>query len=220
MSSHRGITKHKLSLHGVFARARVREEVDFVCPRCGVDRHGAVVERQRWFHLAGLPLIPLAELEPVVECGTCGHQSGTAVLDVLTSVRLSECLAAAMRYSVASVVKAGIEDGNGVGPDVLDEVFEVMRAAGGHYDELVLAADLASVDEGRVQRVLRPLSEELTPHGKQGFLHRMVSIAVADGHLNRNEQWALIEIGVGLGMAAPHINGVLAAVAGELQSVG
>jgi hypothetical protein len=199
-----------LRLRGVAVRTKTIQSVEFVCPRCGVDREGAVVEQQRWYCVLGIPTVPLAVLEPAVVCNTCDHRAGLGVLDVLTSAALTECLATAMRYAVASIVRAGIDDGNGIGPDVLDEVFDVMLGSGYLYDELVLAGDLTAVDDNLVRRALEPLADELTPHGKQGFLHRMIAIAMADGHLNRNEQLALVNIGVGLGMAAPHINGVLA----------
>jgi hypothetical protein len=45
----------------------------------------------------------------------------------------------------------------------------------------------------------------------------MVEIALADGQLTINEQQALVEIGAGLGMAAPHINGVLAIAASQVH---
>jgi hypothetical protein len=46
----------------------------------------------------------------------------------------------------------------------------------------------------------------------------MTTLALADGGLTRREQEALVNIGVGLGMAAPHINGVLATAANQYQA--
>jgi hypothetical protein len=206
-----------LRLRGVAIRTKRMHSVEFVCPRCGVDRDGVVVEQQRWYCVLGIPVVPLAVLDPAVVCETCDHRAGLSVLDVLTSAALSECLATAMRFAVASIVRAGIDDGSGIGPDVLDEVFDVMLGSGYVYDELVLAGDLTAVDDTSVRRALESLSDELTPHGKQGFLHRMIGIALADGHIDRNEQLSLVNIGVGLGMAAPHINGVLATASAHFQ---
>jgi hypothetical protein len=133
------------------------------------------------------------------------------VLEVLTSSALAECLATAIRYAAASMVKASIADGDGITTDMLDEVFDLMIVSGYRYDEMTLAGDLSTIDEDKLARALRPLVDELTPHGKQGFLNRMVAIALADGALTRSEQQTLVTIGIGLGMAAPHINGVLIA---------
>ena len=197
-------------VHGVGVRSKQVRQVEFVCPRCGADRAGAVVEQQRWYHVLGVPCVPLATLDGAVDCNTCGHRASVAVLDVLTVTALTQCLALAMRYATASMVKASVADGDGITTEMLDEVFDLMIVSGYEYDELTLAADLAAVDDSALTRALRPLVEELTPHGKQGFLHRMVAIALADGALTRTEQVTLVQIGIDLGMAAPHINGVLA----------
>ena len=140
------------------------------------------------------------------------------MLDVLTVSALTECLALAMRYATASMVKASVADGDGITTEMLDEVFDLMIVSGYEYDELTLAADLSAVDDSALTGALRPLVEELTPHGKQGFLHRMVAIALADGALTRTEQLTLVRIGIDLGMAAPHINGVLASADHALPS--
>ena len=197
-------------MHGVGVRAKPINQVEFVCPRCGADRAGTVVEQQRWYHVLGVPCVPLAALDGAVDCDTCGHRASLSVLEVLTASALTDCLALAMRYAVASMVKASVADGDGITTEMLDEIFDLMIVSGYRYDELTLAADLSAIDDGVMTGALRPLVDELTPHGKQGFLHRMVAIALADGELTRTEQMTLVRIGVDLGMAAPHINGVLA----------
>ena len=115
-----------------------------------------------------------------------------------------------MRYATASILKTSVDDGAGIRTEMLDEVFDLMIVSGYEYDELTLTADLSAIDDSALTDALRPLVEELTPHGKQGFLHRMVAIALATRRLTRTEQVTLVRIGVDLGMAAPHINGVLA----------
>jgi len=207
-----------IRLQGVGVRTKPTDPVTFVCPRCGVDRAGSVVEQQRWYCVLRIPVVPLATLDPAVECDTCGHVASIGVLDVLTAEALTECLASAMRHSVASVVMAGISDGQDVEPEVLDEVFDVMLAMGYKYDEVSLFGDMAAITDDDVARSLQPLIDELTPHGKQSFLHRMTGLALADGFLTRREQEALVNIGVELGMAAPHINGVLATATNQYHS--
>jgi len=205
-------------MHGVGVRAKPINQVEFVCPRCGADRAGTVVEQQRWYHVLGVPCVPLAALDGAVDCDTCGHRASLSVLEVLTASALTDCLALAMRYAVASMVKASVADGDGITTEMLDEIFDLMIVSGYRYDELTLAADLSAIDDGVMTGALRPLVDELTPHGKQGFLHRMVAIALADGELTRTEQMTLVRIGVDLGMAAPHINGVLAAAVTHYQA--
>ena len=107
-------------------RAKRISQVEFVCPRCGLDRRGAVVEQQRWYHVVGVPVVPLATLDSAVHCDECGHRAGLSVLEVLTASALSECLALAMRYATAAMVKASIADGDGITMEMLDEIFDLM----------------------------------------------------------------------------------------------
>ena len=208
----------RFKLHGVGVRTKRISQVEFVCPRCGVDRNGAVIEQQRWYQIVGVPVVPLATLDSAVHCDECGHRAGLSVLEVLTASALTECLALAIRFATAAMVKASIADGDGVTMEMLDEIFDLMLVSGYEYDEVTLAADMTDVGATALTAALRPLVEELTPHGKQGFLHRMVAIALADGELTRTEQITLVQIGVALGMAAPHINGVLATAVTHYQA--
>ncbi len=88
-----------------------------------------------------------------------------------------------------------------------------MSADGHHYDEADLADVMAQLGDDDARVNLGHLSSELTPYGKQGFLHRMTAVALADGPMSDREIRALAEIGVFLGMSAPHINGILAVAA-------
>jgi uncharacterized tellurite resistance protein B-like protein len=209
---------NRFQAHGVGVRARRISQVEFVCPRCGLDRAGSVIEQQRWYHVVGVPIIPLATLDSGVQCDDCGHRCGLSVLEVLTAKALTECLQIAVRYATAAMVKASIADGDGITIDMLDEIFDLMLVSGYEYDDMTLAADLTDTDETAFTAVLRPLAEELTPHGKQGFLNRMLAVALADGALTRTEQITLVKIGVALGMAAPHINGVLTSAVTHSQT--
>lgn len=210
-------------MRGVQVRTRVVRKVELACPRCGVDGEGSVVERQRWYCVVRVPVIPLATLDPKVVCHACGHHAGTGVLEVPTAAVLAGYLADAMRHAVVCVVRAGHHTSGATAASVIDArvidaVVEVMIGAGYDYDERALARDLQLTDDAEVPARLGLLADELTAHGKQGFLQRMVAIAIADGALTRREQEALVRIGVGLRMAAPHINGVLAVAAAYFQA--
>src|SRR4051794_388275 len=87
---------NRFRAHGVGVRAKRISRVEFVCPRCGLDRTGAVIEQQRWYHVVGVPIIPLATLDSAVRCDECGHRSSLAALEVLTAKALTECLRVAV----------------------------------------------------------------------------------------------------------------------------
>lgn len=203
---------------GVEVRRRTVRHIDFVCPRCGVDRVGNQVEPQRWFTVAGVALIPLATLPGEVVCETCGYRNDLGVLEVPTTAQLIGLLEMAVRSSIAVILRAGcFDDGcDTITADASQAARSIMAAEGHDCDEAQLIDDMAGLDERDAEASLRRLIAELTPHGKQIFLHRIASIAIADGPMNERQRHALQKIGVALGMSAPHVNGVLAVV--ELQT--
>ncbi len=194
-------------MSGIEIRTSPIRRVEFVCPQCGIDRDGAIVDQQRWFVALRVPLVPLAKLDPVVECQACGHRCGIGALTVPTAAALSEMLNRAMRHSIATIVRHG-----DASPPAGAERFAVaiMRDAGFAYDRFALDADLAELTDAGTTPHMRPLADELTAHGKQGLLHRLHTLAMIGEGPTAAQRNALTRIGIALGMAAPHINGVLA----------
>lgn len=192
---------------------RVRT-TQFVCPRCGMDREGAELEPQRWFTVLTTPLVPLATLARVVECDVCLHQSDIAVLEVPTSDLLAAYIDDGLRHAVTTVVRAG-----GTPSDETRQAAVAAVMANGHdYDLERFDADLVGLDDIATVERLHRLIDELTPHGKQSFLHRLAAVAQVDGALTAAQRRALVDIGVALGMSAPHINGVIAVATAEFQT--
>jgi hypothetical protein len=207
---------HMSKLAGTVVRAEVLDHVELVCPRCGVDRDGSVVGLERWGCLLGLPVLRLTELDQMIECSQCGYRAGMCVLEIPTAAVLIARLESAMRSAMATMVRAADEpDRNDF--DLTDEVVRAMRSAGYAYDASLLAEDLAGTDDIETSARLRLLVDDLTPHGKQGILHRMIAIALADGPLSANERRALERMGGALGMARPHLMGVLGTASQPFQ---
>jgi hypothetical protein len=195
-------------MSGIVIRTSPIRRVEFVCPRCGIDRDGNIADQQRWFVALGVPLVPLAKLDPVVRCGTCSHRSGIGVLTVPTAAALSDMLNRAMRHSIATIVRHG--DG-APSADVERFAVGIMRKSGFPYESHDLERDLGQLTDQGTAPHMRPLADELTAHGKQGLLHRLHALAALTGGPTATQRASLVRIGVALGMAAPHINGVLAA---------
>jgi hypothetical protein len=102
--------------------------------------------------------------------------------------------------------------------DVADAAVAIIAADGQGYDRDQLASDVTGLDDIDTVTRVRRLDDELTAHGKQSFLHRMASLSLVDGPMTANEQQALVQIGVALGMSAPHINGVIAVAVLHLEA--
>lgn len=188
-------------------RHRFVRPVEFVCPRCGLDRTGAELVPARWARVFGIPVLPLGEHERVIECDDCGHESDLGVLDVPTTLQLVGILEQATVAALVLAVRAS-ETGRreAVRSSAVDALVEVGYEAG----QVDLSGTVDSLDDPEAHRRLRALGNELTTHGKQGFLHRIAAVAMTGMPRGATTREALVGIGCELGMAAPHINGVLA----------
>jgi tellurite resistance protein len=118
------------------------------------------------------------------------------------------------------VARSGIGDLGLIRDDVRAAAVEVMISAGQVYDSDMFDHDCRTLIDADTDMCLRLLRDELSGHGKQTFLNRMIAVAHADGDLTVPEQRTLITIGASLGMAAPHINGILATAVKRHQSAG
>ena len=206
-----------VSIWGYEIRSKTLRQTPFVCPRCGLDRDGTEIEPQRWFAVLHIRVIPLATFDRVIQCDTCGHRCDIGVLEIPTTELLAEYLCDAMRHSVIATVRAGIEISDDPDSLVRDAAVAAVQATDHDYDDAGLDHDLIELDDNDMGDRLRRLVRELTPHGKQSFLHRMTGIALADGMITPRERRTLIDIGVALGMAPPHINGVLAVATNQYE---
>jgi hypothetical protein len=181
-----------------------------VCPKCGLDREGSEIESQRWWTVLGRRIVPLATFDRLIECTSCGHRCDTGAMEIPTTSMLVIILDEATRAAAIAVTRATIAVQGELTVPVLEAAVAAVRDADQNYDEQHLYRDLDHLEAERTADRLGRLRAELTAHGKQGFLRRMSEIAVVAGPMHDEERQAVLDVGRALGMAAPHINGVLA----------
>lgn len=188
-------------------RQRAVRKLEFVCPRCGLDRAGAEVTVRRWWHIAGVPVLPLGEPYPGVVCATCEHRYDVDVLEIPTTTELVLVLEAATVAAAVALVAATPHDRV---DSVRDCAIRTLVDNGFDYDHdrFALATVTVSSEEGAAQ--VRRLRHELTQHGKQGLLHRLTNVVMHDAAITAGQRDALVDIGRQLGLSVVHVNGMLA----------
>lgn len=170
-----------------------------------MDRTGAETVATRWACVVGVPIVPLAEHDPEITCDECGHSSDLGVLEVPTTSQLATLLHEATVGALVLAVRTADPD----------STVAARAAAVVALDDAGLSSARATFDDalgtlGEIESRLRlrRVGNELTAFGKQGFLHRVAAVGAASGTAAARD--VLVQIGCDLGMAAPHINGVLA----------
>lgn len=197
-------------IFSIDVRQRITKTIDLVCPRCGLDRTGAIVVPGRWASLFGFRIIPLGEHDPAVVCDECQHMSDLGVLDVPTT----DQLAVLLRDATTAALVLGVRSTD---PDDVDRARDAAVGAlqdAGFGDEAErFDSELGRLSEAEARLRLRRVSDDLTPFGKQGFLHRVAAVVATREPRSAAQRDTLARIGCDLGMAAPHINGILAVAA-------
>lgn len=192
-------------IFSIGVRRRTVRSVELVCPRCGLDRTGAETVASRWACVLGVPIVPLAEHDPEITCDECGHSSDLGVLEVPTTSQLATLLHEATVGALVLAVRTADSESKAA----------ARAAADVALDDAGLASERTTFDDAldtlgdiELRLRLRRVGTELTAFGKQSFLHRIAAVGAASGTAASRD--ALVQIGCDLGMAAPHINGVLA----------
>ena len=110
----------------------------------------------------------------------CGYRCDVGVLEIPTTDQLTSYLEIVVRCSIAYVVRSGRTNAFNfnIDPSAIRLALAVMHADGHAYDETQLREDVTNLDDDDAGSSLGRLAGELTPHGKQGFLHRMATIAL------------------------------------------
>jgi len=193
-----------LLIFGVNVRLKALRTVHFGCPRCGADREGVLKRARRWFTIFFVPLIPLAEVGDVIECGTCHGRFDPRVLENPTAETLATNLQNATRFGVAATVRSC---GNRTAARAA--AIAVAREVLPTYDEAQLDVDLASTNDSQLEAWLRHVADALSPQGKEAYFTAMAKIAQADGPLDDNDRALLTTIGRALLMTQAQIVGLL-----------
>ena len=205
-------------IFSIGVRHRTVRPVEFVCPRCGLDRTGTVLSPVRWAQVARVPVVPLGEHNEIVACDDCGHESDLGALDVPTTDQLAQLLEGATAAALAVAVRSNQASDEARRTEVRRRAAQVLADAGYRSDDARIDADVISVDDQESCRRFRALGSELTALGKQSFLHRITSVATGGGSLTDDQRASLVEVGNELGMASAHVNGVLAVAASRADA--
>ena len=113
-------------IFSIKVRHRHVRAVEFVCPRCGLDRVGTVSTPIRWVHVGRYPLAPLGEHDRVVTCAECDHMCDVGALSVPTTAQLTRLLDDAWLAALTQALQA---TAGPVDDDTLERERHITRVA-------------------------------------------------------------------------------------------
>jgi tellurite resistance protein len=186
------------------------------CQRCGGDRPYRHRTGRRWFHLLGVPVVPLAMAGEHLRCVICRTCYRMELLAVPTTAQMQAALLAGTRAAALAMLRAG----NSASPAARRRAIELIRRAGEpDFDAAHLGAALtrpgtepeaASASGGQETRLaLGAVALQLEVHAREWFLASVVRIGLADGSLGEGERQVVRTTAKSLGMTQAQARDVI-----------
>lgn len=199
---------------GTRVTRKTLSEGEFHCPNC--NRMTAYRERRdkEWGHLYFIPLIPMAELAPYVQCRECKTKFEPSVLafDPTAEQRFAEGLEQTCLRSCVSLALMGSETGN----TARELIVQLLKSTASGTEPLDRAAvDQAFEEEAAnpsdVPGMIKALRLELNETGRETVMMNLVEVALVNGHAPNEDQIESIRrSGEWIGLSPMHVKGIIA----------
>ena len=194
-------------IFGTTSTRKLLDKGEFNCPQCLLSTPYEKRRVKQWGHLYWIPIIPMQEHPPNVECKSCRNTFIERVLDENTGPTRAQFDEAATKIMASMILADGeVEDAElDMMRQLMADLFgrEVERA---EVDQAV--SGLQSNPEDCVS-VAQSFAPFLNPNGAEVVLRSAVLIAVSDGDFAPEEQRMVGDIGAALGLSGAHIRGIV-----------
>jgi uncharacterized tellurite resistance protein B-like protein len=194
----------------------------FFCPQCKAETAYLHERIRRWGHLYWIPMIPMQEYPPYVECMSCRATFLPEVLTHNPAESHRRFLAEFEKACFRVAATMALADGK-VEPSEIRMIAEGMRRVSGREYQLaeveqeIAAAGAAT---GKVEDVVAEVATTLNDQGREYVLRMIIDVAMADGEFAAAEIGLATRCGEALGMSKAHVRGVIAEATEVLASAG
>ena len=196
-------------IFGTKTTKKLLESGDFHCPQCQQTTSFEKRRAKNWFHLYFIPLIPLKEYPPYVECRQCRN---TYIARVLDDEPGRDIAAEFERAAGLIMAKMVLADG-----EIDDSEIETMREVYGRITgttverEVILKLiESAKGESATAEQIAADFGTRLNADGQELVMKAILLIALSDGDFAQEEQDMANAIGKALGMSSAHMKGIFA----------
>ncbi|WP_291843296.1 zinc-ribbon domain-containing protein [Maricaulis sp.] len=198
-------------IFGTTTTRKTLSEGEFMCPQCQSVTAYRERRAKNWGHLYWIPIIPMDEHPPYVECRAC---KGTFVPEVLQFDHKAEerFLAAFDNACMASCARIAIE-GSPATSTQRQAIVELMKSSprgGVTLDQVDAAIMDAKVRKQTIAEIVKPASGDLNDRGRELMVMNLVEVALAKGKPSASELAMIRECGEAVGMSSAHVRGIVA----------
>lgn len=186
---------------------------NFHCPQCESNKTFRHRKVTKFFTLYFIPLIPLGSAGEYVECDSCKGTFIPRILDNISSKK-DEFMAIYQKAIKHSMILIMLADG------VIDKnekkvVLDIINKFGKNDlspTELETEIELVKKDNTNVNTYLKTIGPSLNEHSKEVIIKCAISVADADGHIDKSELDLISKMGKSMEMSSAHLKGILSEI--------
>lgn len=195
-------------IFGTTTTKKLLDKGEFGCPQCQEMTPYEKRRVKQWGHLYWIPLIPMKEMPPYVECKKCRNTYIERVLD--NQAPGGEFQAQFERASGLIMAKMALADGviDDAEVDTMRDIYSNITGANVEREVILKLIETARGIEDDASEIARNFSSSLNADGQELVMKAILLVAFADGDFADEEQKMVAEIGAALGMSKAHIKGV------------
>ena len=185
----------------------------FYCPQCESNKPYRHQKVTTFFTIYFVPLIPLKSAGEFVECNHC---KGTFIPRILTSknTKNEEFLAIYQKTIKHAMILIMLADG------VIDNnekkvVLDIINKFGKNdlsISELEREIEIIRKGNNDLNTYLKTIGSSLNEHGKEVIIKCAISVAYADGNLDKSELDLIYKMSKSMGMSSAHLKGILSEI--------
>jgi uncharacterized tellurite resistance protein B-like protein len=189
----------------------------FHCPQCDAETPYEKRRAKRWGHLYWIPIVPMEEMPPYVECQKCRATFVDRVLDRQRAAH--EARTEFERAASVLLGKMALADGSIADEEIVTIRAVLKKLTGREIEAETVAALIAEArnDTRAVEEIASSLTATLNSNGVELVVRACLMVAAADGHVDKTETEMLSRVARGLGMSSAHFRGVVDEVYGTVH---
>lgn len=198
-------------IFGTKTTKKLLDSGEFNCPQC---QQATTYEKRRaknWFHLYFIPLIPLKEYPPYVECRSCRNTYIDRVLDDAPGRDIAAEFERAAGLIMAKMVLAdGVIDDSEIA--TMQDVYGRITGTTVEREVITKLIESANSEPATAQQIAADFGTRLNADGQELVMKAVLLIALSDGDFAQEEKDMANAIGKALGMSNAHMKGIFAEV--------
>jgi len=196
-------------IFGTKTTRKLLDSGNFNCPQCQQTTQFEKRRAKGWFHLYFIPLIPLKEYPPYVECRSCRNTYIDRVLDDEPGRDIAAEFERAAGLIMAKMVLADGEiDDNEI--ETMRDVYGRITGTNVEREVILKLIESAKSEQASAEKIAADFGTRLNADGQELVMKAILLIALSDGDFAQEEKDMANAIGKALGMSNAHMKGILA----------